>query len=377
MDYKRFLSPISSDKNLEVVPEVIKQKIYDLEKEFNIKLPSAYIEMVMSCDGGRIENTYALFKNDKGKTCRTYIDIMYGVNRDFWNIQRAYKQNWELLLDNGFYEFVYDLMFYIFKSGQFDKFREEGIIPEYFDSEEPDDEQINQFYQEFHHYVEKLDAIISKIEYTDNRSLNAQVVGYYEMVKFFRLSFEFASDDGHGAYYFFYGDKNNSEPSVWYAYDLDYWYKISPNFEEFIKSLVVNRKDLCFGVDKIDDNVCSFINKLLTCVFGFDSALTIEILLDSIANKLFGYEITLYDKYAISVSRNMYRDGSGYIENFYRNYEFIIEVGVKCYDDSDQMLFKEEFEDKIISVFNDFKNIKLLYKVGYHGMIEEIMKADE
>ncbi len=379
MDYTRILSPINKVKDLDVNPEGVERRIYNIEKEIKFELPEAYKDMLKSCDGGRLRSVYVPCKKKDGKVFYHYIDIIYGVLQEFWSIQRAHKQNNELILDNGFSDFVFDFLTFAYETGQVSKFKEEGALPNYIDSEEPDEDQIICFYNDFNLYIDKLDAIIDKLEYSDNRSRNARIVFGYRMIRFFKLSVEFATDDGHGNYHLYYGEGNISEPSVWYAYDLDYQYKVAPNFKEFIKTLVVDRRVVCFGISEINDEICLFINKLLVSVFNIQTSVTIDSISDSVINSNKEYSITPNEKVWIRVRPNEYNDGSGFNEVLYKDYRFILKVGSSRRDgDKNHIIFKEEYEEKILDVFkeNNFSGLKLLYTLGVHNLLEEIAKSD-
>jgi hypothetical protein len=379
MDYKRILSLIHNDKNLEKNCEIIEKRINEIKCETNFDLPGSYIELLKTCDGGRFHSVYVPCVEKDGKSAYRYVDIVYGVAQDFWSIQRAYKQNWELILENGFEWFVSDFLSFAYDTGQVEKFKNEGVLPNYFESMDPEEDLIIQFYRDFTLYIDKLDTIISKLQYSDNRSLNAQIVFQYNMIKFFKLSLEFATDDGHGNFHLFYGDKNSLEPSIWYAYDLVYQYKVASNFKEFMKILVIERTEVCFGIYEINNEICSFINKLLFSEFNIEEGVTLEGIYQKILENKKEFSITPNEKIKICIRHNEYSDGSGFNEWLYKDYKFIMKVGPMRYSDKNsRTVFKIEYEEKILNIFkeNRFVALKLLYTIGMNNLLEEMAKTD-
>lgn len=372
MDYKRILSPVHGKNNLDIDLEPVEKNINEVQEKMNLKLPKEYVEMLKVCDGGRFHDVYVPCSNEYGQIEYNYLDIIYGVSQRCWNIQSAYEQNLEIIVNEDFRNFISDFMYFANGSGQLYKFQEEGVLPHYIDSEQPDKEQIIQFYSEFNLYSDKLDTIIDKLEHLDNKDQYAQLVFLYKTVKFYKLSFEFATMDGHGNFHFYYENGNNNEPSVWYIYDYSEFYKLAPNFKEFMKMLLVERNGIICGMSEINEVVCLFINRLFTVLSDVEKTVTMEEIIDKVIKNNTGYRIEISEKIRICLTPNEYSDGSGFYEFYYKDYKYILDVGSYNCSEEDTIIFKKEYEEKILAILKekDFSSLRLLFDIGYHNLLD-------
>ena len=60
IDYKRVLSPIKRNRNIDVGTKDIENTINEMKKEICYELPQSYIEMLKACDGGRLKKADSL-----------------------------------------------------------------------------------------------------------------------------------------------------------------------------------------------------------------------------------------------------------------------------------------------------------------------------